>query len=279
MKILLTGITGRIGSHFLKGFSDRGYHIHGLVSPQRDASDIKYGDRVDKVYSGDILNVDDWVLALDGVDAVVHLAGRSEESADALQLNTMSTHALVKGCSIVGVRKIVFASSNCVLGQCYDERHLLAPCMDYGVSKQCAELVLEAASERFGIQSVALRLAWMLSDEDCRNKVWESLSETIQASSMWAYLHLDDAINAFCLAVEADLTEQFGQGKGAFRALYLSAADTFSNIESSLLAKQYYPDLQPTDIALTGHQSFYSWRDAEDAIGYVPQHPWRDLNA
>jgi UDP-glucose 4-epimerase len=72
MKILVTGGAGYIGSHVVLALCEDGYNVvvlDDLSSGNRDAVD----DRAVFI-QGSTLNNDDVVTALNGVDAVIHLA-------------------------------------------------------------------------------------------------------------------------------------------------------------------------------------------------------------
>lgn len=102
---------------------------------------------------------------LAGVDAVVHLGGVSVEGpfAPILQANILGVHNLYEAARRHGVRRIVFASSNHVTG-CYRQDERLGP-QDpprpdghYGVSKLFGEGVANLYWDRYGIETVSLRI-------------------------------------------------------------------------------------------------------------------------
>ena len=75
MKILVTGGTGRIGANLVKRLLDRGHDIRSFVYPgdSSRADKLDSYDRVETVV-GDLRNLDDVKQAVDGVDAIYHLA-------------------------------------------------------------------------------------------------------------------------------------------------------------------------------------------------------------
>lgn len=102
---------------------------------------------------------------LEGVDAVVHLGGVSVEGPfDAiLQANIIGLHNLYEAARRQGCKRVVFASSNHVTG-CYARSQMLTP-MDpprpdgnYGLSKLFGEGVASLYWDRYGIESVCLRI-------------------------------------------------------------------------------------------------------------------------
>jgi uronate dehydrogenase len=102
---------------------------------------------------------------LQGVDAVVHLGGISVEGPfePILQANICGLHNLYEAARRQGVRRIVFASSNHVTG-CYPRSQVLTPQDpprpdgNYGLSKLFGEGMASLYWDRFGIESVCLRI-------------------------------------------------------------------------------------------------------------------------
>ena len=73
MRILVTGITGRIGANLAADLLKQGHQIRGLVW-ERDERVAKLEDLDVELEYGTITNADDALRATDGVDAVYHLA-------------------------------------------------------------------------------------------------------------------------------------------------------------------------------------------------------------
>lgn len=106
------------------------------------------------------------VLALlEGVDAVVHLGGIStENSFDAiLQANIVGTYNVYEAARRHGVRRIVFASSNHVIGfyrqdEVIDTKVPMRPDGHYGLSKAFGENLAQFYWDRYGLETVSLRI-------------------------------------------------------------------------------------------------------------------------
>ena len=102
---------------------------------------------------------------LQGVDAVVHLGGFSVEGpfGPILQANILGLVNLYEAARLNGTRRIVFASSNHVTG-CYEQGRDTSPAEPprpdgfYGVSKLFGEGLASLYHDRYGIQSVCLRI-------------------------------------------------------------------------------------------------------------------------
>ena len=140
------------------------------------------------------------VLALlEGVDAVVHLGGISVEGPfePILEANILGAFHLYEAARIQGVKRIVFASSNHVTGF-YKQSQTIDPTMPvrpdgyYGLSKAFGENLAQFYFDRYGLETVSLRigssfaapadrrmLATYLSFDDLERLVIASLSAPV----------------------------------------------------------------------------------------------------
>lgn len=134
--VLVTGGAGFIGSHVVDRLLRRGERVTVLdnLSPR-----IHPGSRVPDYLSrdarlvvGDVRNADDWVRALEGCDAVIHLAAYQDYGLDFstfFTVNTVST-ALLYELAVsrrMAISRIVVASSQSVYGEG------LYRCADHGL--------------------------------------------------------------------------------------------------------------------------------------------------
>lgn len=125
----------------------------------------------DFVAIGDIGPQTEWDAALDGIDAIVHCAGRAhilnESEANPLavyrQVNRDGTLHLAHSAKKAGVRRIVFLSSIGVMGEQHREAPPFsasdtpAPRQDYALSKWEAEQGLAEIAEQSGLETVIVR--------------------------------------------------------------------------------------------------------------------------
>lgn len=102
---------------------------------------------------------------LQGVDAVVHLGGVSVEKPfeQVLQANIRGAFHLYEAARLAGTQRVVFASSNHVTG-CYAQGQTISPADPprpdgyYGLSKLFGEGLASLYFDRYGIESVCLRI-------------------------------------------------------------------------------------------------------------------------
>ena len=102
---------------------------------------------------------------LQDVDAVVHLGGVSVEGPfePILQANIVGMHHLYEAARKHGVKRIVFASSNHVTGfyrqdEVIDARAPMRPDGHYGLSKAFGENLAQFYFDRYGLETVSLRI-------------------------------------------------------------------------------------------------------------------------
>jgi nucleoside-diphosphate-sugar epimerase len=155
MKILLTGATGRVGSRFARRLVAEDDPVRVLVR----GGDVAGAETV----VGDLRDADGRRRALDGVDAVVHLAAafRGVPDDEALAVNHEATVALARA---AGSRRFVYASTNLVYGpgrgRPAREDDEPAPAGAYPESKAAAERVLRELGARI------VRLAFVYGEGD-----------------------------------------------------------------------------------------------------------------
>ena len=154
-------------------------------------------------YLSDYNQIQAVVKQIAPVPYIVHLAGEPRVDADWLSVlknNIVATRNLYETARINGTKRIIFASSNHVTGG-YErfspdsERahvsHLITvrdsvrPDSDYGASKVFGEALAREYYDRFGLESICLRVGMVRSDDDpTRNernrKVWLSHRDLIQ---------------------------------------------------------------------------------------------------
>lgn len=127
--VLVTGATGFLGSHLCCLLLKHGYRVMAL---RRNPQSEGLFTRVHEFYqlpssfqptwiTGDILNVDDIITALDGVSAVFHCAAlvsfAKKDKQRLMEQNVMGTRNMVNACLITGVNQFVYASSVAALGR------------------------------------------------------------------------------------------------------------------------------------------------------------------
>jgi uronate dehydrogenase len=153
MSVLVTGAAGRIGS-------DLTVRLRSL-----DWTVVPFDKRPCGGLIGDITSPSDLDEALDGVTAVVHLAGRPTESPwpEIRSANIEGTFQIFEAARRHGVRRVVYASSNHAVGFTPVTGNLAAatpprPDTLYGVSKVFGEALGRYYADRYRMQVACLRI-------------------------------------------------------------------------------------------------------------------------
>jgi len=161
MKVLVSGAAGFVGRALCDQLTVAG---HVLVPTVRRTSGLK-NERV----LGEIGASTDWQTALEGCDAVVHLAARVHVMDDTTQnslalyraTNTEGTLNLARQAVEAGVKRFVFISTIKVNGEGrdtpYRETDAAAPEDAYAISKWEAEQGLQRIAQETGLEVAILR--------------------------------------------------------------------------------------------------------------------------
>ena len=167
--ILITGGLGFIGQALFARLLETGHNVRILdnLSNASTTADDATAAGVN-VRVGDIRDRSACDDAVDGVDGVIHLAAQTSvlPSVEApeidLELNGFGTLNILSACNAAGVRRVVCASSNAVVGLVEPPIHELmmpAPVSPYGATKLLAESYCRTFSEIHGMHANALRFA------------------------------------------------------------------------------------------------------------------------
>jgi NAD+ dependent glucose-6-phosphate dehydrogenase len=174
MKVAITGANGEIGrilAPFLATRHDVRLGVWDLAAGRDPAS---FSDPRYDVHRLDVRDPDEVRSFVDGANAVIHLAGERETSADWPRLsrpNIEGTVNVFDACRERSVSKIVFASSNHVTGgyTLSEQRGLngsepVRPDSLYGVTKAFGEALGRFMSDAYGISVICLRIGWVLPE-------------------------------------------------------------------------------------------------------------------
>ena len=159
-RLLLTGAAGALGRELRPRLKR-----HCEVLRLSDIADLGRGGAGEELLPAALERADAVLRLLDGVDAVVHLGGISIEGPfePILQANIVGVYNLYEAARQQQVRRIVFASSNHVTGfyrqdEVIDPRAPMRPDSYYGISKAFGENLSRFYFDRYGIETVCLRI-------------------------------------------------------------------------------------------------------------------------
>jgi dihydroflavonol-4-reductase len=175
--LLVTGATGFLGEHLCRVVMEQGHTVRGLA---RSRSAVLAELGVEHV-RGDVLEGPELDRALDGVDAVFHLAGAVSRDPDDAQrmmrLHVDGTRRVLERMAAAGIKKMVLASTSGTIGVSKDEEILdeSAPYAEeivagwpYYASKIYQERLAFEHGERLGIDIIAVNPSLLLGPGDRR---------------------------------------------------------------------------------------------------------------
>ena len=277
--IAVTGGLGRLGKAVLAELSAHGYQTRCVdVAPARGVSaDYRRSDLRELWQALD---------ALDGADMVVHLAAVGVPETHTLHpllaaqatfaANTLSTYNVFQAAVARGIQRVVWASSETVLGPPFrasepaylpvDDQHPKRPETSYAHSKAVGEDMARYISGQTGITIIGLRFSVIMDDADYGGlpRHWDD--PLLSRWNLWSYTDIRDAAASLRLALAADLD-------GA-ESMLVCAPDTLMDRPTSELASQFLPSI-PVKRALGQYESLQHSGKAAELIGYQPRHRWR----
>jgi nucleoside-diphosphate-sugar epimerase len=167
-RVLVTGANGFVGRAVCAALPEAGFEVRAAVrSPKRLPEGLDGGEVVSV---GEICARTDWRSALEGVDTVVHLAGRvhvlKERLKDAQpefrRVNVLGSEKLARAAAEAGVRRLVHVSSIGVNGistpsRPFTEADEPHPHNHYSISKWEGEKAMRRVAGETGLELVVLR--------------------------------------------------------------------------------------------------------------------------
>jgi nucleoside-diphosphate-sugar epimerase len=276
MIVAVTGSSGLLGRSVVDALMAAGHTVRGIDS-------VPATTTVSSHLTVDLTDFGEAVLALKGTDVVVHVAAiprpTGRTATDVFSTNMALAFNVVEASVVLGIRRLVYASSFSVLGFPFfvkpvelsylpiDEAHPNAPQDAYALSKTLGEDVVEAAVRRGALDAVSLRMPWIQTATTFLKEVGPRRASAESGRDLWSYIDGRDAAAGFLAAVE-------GKTTGHHR-LFLSAADTYSETPTLDLIRGAFGDL-PLKRDFTGFEAVIDTSAARRVLGFAPQHSWRD---
>ncbi len=273
MKIVVTGGSGKAGRWVVADLREHGHEVLN-VDNRHDGSTHGLCAVADLTDTGQALEL------ISGAEAVIHLAAipapgiRSE--ADTFRINTLSTYNVFAAAVATGVERVVWASSETVLGLPFDTPPSFAPIDEtieprpetsYALSKLLGEEMAAQLSRKSGIPFLGLRISNIMEPDDYQAfpGFWDD--PRLRKWNLWGYVDVRDVAVAIRLGLDADL-------KGADIAI-VAAGDTVMHADSTDLMAEVYPEV-PLRRPVSGRETLLSIDRARQLLGYEPAHGWQD---
>ena len=279
MRIAVTGGSGKLGKTVVQRLNDAGHEVMNLDRVGEKSSglvlvDLKdYGQVIDA-----ILGIDD---RHKGFDAIVHLGAIPAPGilpdVATFHNNILSTYNLFQAARRAGIKKLVYASSETVLGLPFDIDPPYIPVdEDYPARPESTYSLVKHLEEQMAIQLTrwdpelsisALRFSNVMDPEDYAAFPSFDADATLRKWNLWGYIDGRDGAQAVLRALE--------KAEPGFETYIIAAADTVMSRSSADLAAEVFPGVQ-----LKGHvgehETLLSIDKARRLLGYSPEHSWRD---
>jgi len=275
MKILVTGGVGKVGQWVVRDLLDGGAHqvtvFDRLPGPERGP--VKY-------LVGDVQDLGQVIESMADVEAVIHLAAihnpNIATASVTYQTNVVGTFNVHHAAFRLGIKRVVSASSNAIVGWSYgehfvpdylpiDEDHPLRPEDVYGLSKQIGETIAQSYSRK-GLETIMLRPSGVVTPEELE-QIKKEGGRHLSGFQAYSYIDARDLAVAFRLSVERSIPSG--------TALFVVSDD--STIAEPLcdLYPRVMPSIGDKARSLTGSKGSYSNSRAKKLLGWQPIHSWR----
>ncbi len=294
MRIFFTGGSGKAGKHVAPYLAAQGHLVTNadLVSLRHPGvADL----RVDLTDAGETYSALAGLATFDELDlpvkpsydAVVHFAAVPAilltSDAVTYATNVLSTYNVLEAATRLGVRKIVFASSETTYGVCFaqgerrplyvpvDEDHPTVPEDSYAMSKVANEVTARSFQARAGADVYGLRINNVIEPHEYAEMFPPFLADaSLRRRNLFAYIDVRDLGQMVQRCLEID-----GLGYEVFN---VANADMSVAATTQEVLDRFYDGV---DVRrdMGRDETFFAIDKARDLLGFVPRHSWRDVLA
>ncbi|MEO6014065.1 MAG: NAD(P)-dependent oxidoreductase [Devosia sp.] len=280
-KVIVTGGSGKLGRAVLKDLVANGYEVLNL-----DQTLPK--DPIVPTVRVDLRDFGEVVAALSGVDehkgpfeAVVHLAAIPAPglfaNARTFANNVPATYNIFEAARIVGIKTVVFASSETVLGLPFDNPPPYVPVDEHSYPRpesaySLGKLVDETIAAQFcrwdpALKIAGLRFSNVMDIEDYKAFPSFNADPMKRKWNLWGYIDARDGAQAVRKAIEAEFR--------GFEAFIIANADTVMSRANESLMAEVFPGVEHKP-GMSSAGTLLSIDKAKRMLDYNPQHSWRN---
>jgi UDP-glucose 4-epimerase len=227
--------------------------------------------------------------AFAGCDAVIHLAAipnpRTAAADVTFRTNVQGTFAVLQAAEDAGVRRVVLASSDSVVGFHYnppdwrplylpiDEAHPLRPTEFYSLSKRVGETIAESFAARGRLETVVIRPTHIVFPPEYPEL--EARGADLQNYHLWTYVAPEDVAEAFRLALALPAVR--------FDTFFITAADGLNRQPTLELLRERYgalPEIRKPELyRRLPTASILDGNHASEVLGLTPTSDWRRMRS
>ncbi len=264
MRVAVTGGSGKLGRAVVGELLDNGYDVVNLDR-------VSSRDLRAPFTQIDFTNYGETVQALSAIDS------RYDHNASILANNVMSTYNVFAAARSAGIKNIVWASSETVLGLPFDIPPPYIPVdEEYPVRPQSAYSLGKAVDEEMArhfcrwdpeLKMIGLRFSNVTEPADYDAFPSFDRDPALRKWNLWSYIDARDGAQAVRRALEHKAT-----GMDVF---IVANADTVMSRPNDELIAAVFPDV-PRKRPVGAHETLLSIDKARRVLGYEPRHSWRD---
>ncbi|KQU70211.1 NAD(P)-dependent oxidoreductase [Phycicoccus sp. Root101] len=292
MRIFFTGGSGKAGKHVAAHLAEQGHDVTNadlVPLGHPDVADLRVDlTDIGETYSAmaGLARMEELELAeKPAYDAVVHFAAvpRILLTTDAATYatNVLSTYNVLEAATRLGIRKVVFASSETTYGICFaqgerrplyvpvDEDHPTVPEDSYAMSKVAGEVTARSFQARTGTDVYGLRINNVIEPHEYAELFPAFLADpSLRRRNIFAYIDTRDLGQLVQRCLEVD-----GLGYEVFN---VANADMSVAVTTDEVRERFYAGVEQRR-EMGRDETFYSIDKARDLLGYAPRHSWRDV--
>jgi len=279
MKVLVTGGSGKLGQFVLQDLRDQG---HEALNVDRTYPEHNRYGWTFKTDLADASQLFDAFMKI-RPDAVVHLAAnpspygfpRQQQFTD----NVAITHAVLQASGDLGVKRVVFASSEMANGwstryQCpprlpFSETDVITTPNAYALSKVVGESIADSMQVAYPEMAIASLRINLVTHPD-----WPWAYRGVDHfpgghANLWAYQDARDAARACRLWLESDLP--------GHHVYMVSADDSLINLPIREAVARHFGDHPAIPDSVSEFGSLVDCSRIKADLGWAPQYSWRDV--
>jgi nucleoside-diphosphate-sugar epimerase len=293
MRIFFTGGSGKAGRHAIAHLVERGYSVTNAdLAPLNmpGVADL----RVDLTDAGHVFNAlhafargeeQEAGTGTPRYDAIVHFAAvpslMLRPDNETYQVNVSSTYNILDAAAKLGIRKVIFGSSETTYGICFydgvkkpayvpiDEEHPTVPQDSYAMSKVVNEVTARSFQERTGFDIYGLRINNVIEPLEYATKFPPFMKDPeLRRRNIFAYIDARDLGHMVDRCLQTD-----GLGYEVFN---VSNDDMSVSLASDEVIARFYQGVEKRR-EMGRNETFFANAKAKRMVGFAPRHSWREV--